>query len=141
MTPTIDRMNFRSGLERTVASQIISAGLPLRYEDEKIRYLKPAKTALYNPDFWLAKKDGTPMVIEAKGRFLTADRQKHLLIRDQYPDLDLRLVFQNAHAKISKASKTTYAIWCDHKGFKWADKSRIPKEWLEECITSKPRVH
>lgn len=130
---TIDRLNFRSGLERTVASQIVSVGLPLLYEVEKISYIKPEKQAKYNPDFVFVKKDGSKMYIEAKGRFLTQDRSKHLLIKKQHPELDIRFVFQSAHTRISKTSKVTYAMWCDMKGFLWADKSQIPKEWLDEC--------
>lgn len=108
------------------------AGRDFGYESEKIDYLKPAKKAKYNPDFVLRKRDGSPMYLETKGRFLTADRQKHILIRDQHPELDIRFVFQNAGQKISKTSNTTYAKWCEDKGFKFSDKGVIPKEWLEE---------
>lgn len=110
------------------------AGCEFGYECEKIDYLKPAKNSKYCPDFVLTKKDGTKLYIETKGRFLTEDRQKWLLIRDQHPDLDMRLVFQNANTKIGKTSSTTYAKWADTKGFKWSDKGRIPPEWLAECI-------
>jgi hypothetical protein len=57
------------------------------------------------------------------------DRKKHLLIREQYPNLDIRFVFTNSKAKINKGSKTTYADWCDKNSFKYADKL-IPKEWF-----------
>lgn len=72
------------------------------------------------------------MYIETKGRFDTKDRQKWVLLKDQRPDLDIRLVFQRANTKISKTSNTTYAKWAESKGFKWADHGIIPKEWLEE---------
>ncbi len=36
---------------------------------------------------------------------MTADRQKHLLVRDQHPELDIRFVFSRSAAKINKASK------------------------------------
>ena len=129
---TTDGNRYRSGLEREVARQLRRMGRPFGYETDKIPYIKPAKTAKYNPDFILTKKDGTKLYIEAKGRFLTADRQKHLLIRDQHPDLDIRLLFQNAKNRIGPTSNTTYAMWCEKKGIKYADKSQIPKEWLEE---------
>ena len=117
-----------------MARQLKLAGRDFGYETVKIDYLKPAKTAKYNPDFVLIKKDGSPMYIESKGRFLTQDRQKHLLLRDQHPDLDIRFVFQRADTKISKTSKTTYAKWAADKGFRWSDKGRVPKEWLDECV-------
>ena len=103
--------------------------MPFGYETKKIKYRKPAKDATYTPDFILPNG----IIIEGKGRFLTADRQKHLLVRDQQPDLDIRFVFSRSAAKISKASKTTYANWCEKNGFQYADRS-IPKAWIEEAL-------
>lgn len=120
-------VHFRSGLERQVARQITLAGHQLRYETDKIKYLRPAKPATYTPDFVLPNG----IIVETKGRFLTADRQKHLLIKDQHPELDVRFVFSNSNTKISKGSATTYAMWCESKGFLYADKF-IPQEWFEE---------
>ena len=71
------------------------------------------------------------ITIETKGRFLPKDRRKHLLIKKQYPDMDLRFVFNNSKAKLSKKSKTTYADWCNKNGFQFADKL-IPDEWFNE---------
>lgn len=71
------------------------------------------------------------VIIEAKGLFEVADRQKHLLIKKQYPHLDIRFVFQNPHNKIYKGSSTTYAKWCDKYGFKWA-RRYIPAAWFKE---------
>ena len=125
------QIRFRSGLERQNARQLQLAGVPFRYEDEKIRYLKPAKNSTYTPDFIITTASGKEIIIETKGRFLTADRQKHLLIQNQHPDLDIRFVFSNSNTKISKGSKTTYAMWCESKGFLYADKF-VPQEWMEE---------
>ena len=63
--------------------------------------------------------------------FDSADRVKHLLVKEQYPDLDLRFVFQNAHAKLYKGAKGTNADWCDKHGIQWAHKL-IPDGWLTE---------
>lgn len=71
------------------------------------------------------------IIIEAKGLFETKDRQKHLLIKKQYPHLDIRFVFQNPKNTLYKGSKTTYADWCDKNGFKWATKL-IPATWFKE---------
>lgn len=71
------------------------------------------------------------IIIEAKGLFETKDRQKHLLIKKQYPHLDIRFVFQNPKNTLYKGSKTTYADWCDKYGFKWATKL-IPATWFKE---------
>ena len=51
------------------------------------------------------------------------------LVKEQHPKVDIRFVFSNSKNKISKISKTTYAMWCKKYGFKYADK-HIPKEWL-----------
>lgn len=118
---------YRSGLEEVIASQLREAGITVEYETEKIRYVKPARNATYTPDFKLPNG----IIVETKGRFVTADRQKHVLIKQQFPELDIRFVFSNSRAKINKDSPTTYGMWCEKYGFKYADK-RIPEEWLKE---------
>ena len=121
------RLGFRSGLEEQIARQLEEAGIDARYESEKIVYLKPARNAKYTPD-WILPNG---IIIESKGRFVVDDRQKHLLIKEQYPELDIRFVFSNSRNRISKNSKTTYAAWCEKYGFLYSDKL-IPQEWLEE---------
>lgn len=118
---------FRSGLEERIAQELLEAGVGFTYEDRVIEYLKPAKVARYTPDFVL--ENG--IIVETKGRFLTADRQKHLLIKKQHPELDIRFVFSRSKERISKQSKTTYADWCTKHGFIFAD-ANIPEEWLQE---------
>lgn len=120
---------FRSGLEAKVAYQLKRAGLAVTYEDpgSVIRYSKPERKARYTPDFILPNG----VIVETKGRFLTDDRQKHLLIKAQHPDKDIRFVFYNSKARISKTSATTYAAWCEKHGFLYHDKT-IPKAWIEE---------
>lgn len=71
------------------------------------------------------------IIIEAKGIFNTADRQKHLLIKQQYPHLDIRFVFSSPTHKIYKGSKSTYADWCEQHGFLYAAKL-IPAAWFRE---------
>ena len=130
------KYGFRSGLEERISEELEGTGCSFTYEKEVIEYVKPQRRSKYTPDFIIHKRpDGTdkerPLVIESKGRFLTADRQKHLLIKDQQPDTDIRFVFSNSRQKISKQSMTTYAMWCERYGFKYADKA-IPEEWLAE---------
>ncbi len=119
---------FRSGLEEQVAQQLKDAGLSYDYEAVKLRYIKPAREAKYTPDFILPNG----IIVETKGRFVVEDRQKHLILKDQYPNLDVRFVFSNSNTKISKGSKTTYAAWCQKYGFTYADKL-VPKSWMEEA--------
>ena len=125
---------FRSGLEERIAQELLEAGVAFEYEDQVIEYLRPAKIARYTPDFIIAPESsatGKELVIESKGRFLTADRQKHLLVKKQHPEKDIRFVFSRSKERISKKSKTTYADWCEKHGFLYADAS-IPKSWLKE---------
>ena len=118
---------FRSGLEEQVAQQLLTAGVAFEYESLKVHYLKPARNAKYSPDFILPNG----IVVETKGRFVVEDRQKHLILRDQHKELDIRFVFSNSRTKISKGSKTSYADWCVKYGFTYADKL-IPQGWLKE---------
>lgn len=97
------------------------------YENYYLKYTIPAKEHKYTPDFIL--QNG--IIVEAKGIFDTADRQKHLHIKEQYPHLDIRFVFQNANNKLYKGAKSTYADWCNKHGFKYAQKV-IPNGWFKE---------
>lgn len=119
---------FRSGLEDRIAAELSASGVEFRYEDFQVPYVKPARESKYTPDFLLLHNG---IVIETKGRFITADRQKHLLIQKQHPKLDLRFVFSNPNTRISKQSKTTYAMWCQKNGFQYA-KGSVPQAWLDE---------
>jgi hypothetical protein len=123
-----DPRTYRSGLEENAARQIRAAGLPVYFEVYKIPFEEPAKQRTYTPDLTLPNG----IILETKGLFQTADRQKHLYVRGQHPDLDIRFVFSNANARIAKQSKTTYAMWAAKNGFKWAHKE-IPVEWLGEA--------
>jgi LytS/YehU family sensor histidine kinase len=124
-------LGFRSGLEAKVAEQIAAALGPSAVEYESkahiIEYTKPERKAKYTPDFPLPNG----IIVETKGRFVTADRQKHLLIKEQHPQKDIRFVFTNPNARISKTSATTYAMWCEKHGFKYA-KATIPPAWFKE---------
>jgi|TARA_R110000796_G_scaffold10135_2_gene33954 hypothetical protein len=119
------KYGYRSGLEDRISKQLKSLSVPVKYEEMKIKYaINEVRT--YTPDFELPNG----IIIESKGRFVVADRKKHLLIKKQHPDLDIRFVFSNSRAKINKGSKTTYGMWCDKHGFLYADKL-IPEEWIK----------
>lgn len=121
------RQGFRSGLERQVAVQLEGLGIGYLYEGFPIPFLQPAKPRRYTPDTVLPNG----IIIETKGQFPTADRQKHLMVAAGHPELDIRFVFSRSGTRISKQSKTTYAAWCQFNGFMYADKY-IPEAWLRE---------
>ena len=126
------RLTFRSGLEERVAEQIESHGLKVQYETDKIGYTVPARDTRYTPDFKLPKPGGF-FYVETKGIWAVGDRAKHLLIKQQHPEIDVRFVFSNARSKLYKGSPTTYGMYCDKHGFQYAQKL-IPDEWLKEAL-------
>jgi Phage endonuclease I len=119
---------YRSGLEVKVAKQLEDAGVPFQYEKLKVHYTVPERQAYYLADYVL----DNGIIVETKGKFEVGDRQKHLLIKKQHPELDIRFVFSNSNAPIYKGSPTSYAQWCKSHGFLYADKT-IPEEWIKEA--------
>jgi hypothetical protein len=126
--PTSRSDGYKSGLEAKIAKQIVEVtGKPALYETQTIEYIKPERTHRYRPDFTLPNG----IIIEGKGIFEAEDREKHLLVKSQRPDLDIRFVFSRSEAPIYPKSKTTLSAWCLKFGFKFADKL-IPISWFKE---------
>lgn len=125
MAPRKKRIILRSGFEEKIVQQLLDLKADFKYESIKIKYQK--KPSTYTPDIILSNG----IIIEVKGYFDAEDRAKHLLIKEQHPNLDIRFVFQNSRKKIHKASETTYGDWAASKGFLFADKE-IPYEWIVE---------
>lgn len=117
---------YRSGLEDRISDQLKGLSVSFKYEEFKIKY-EVHEVRTYTPDFELPNG----IIIESKGRFVAADRKKHLLVKKQHPELDIRFVFSNSRNKITKGSKTSYADWCNKNGFIYADKL-IPEEWVKQ---------
>lgn len=123
---------FRNKLERSVGDQLTAAGIEYDYEGEWITYDVPARKAKYLRDF---QPRGTNIIIETKGWFGrngAKERQKLVLLKEQHPELDFRIVFSDANKRIYKTSPTTYAKWADDHGFTWSTKGIIPAGWIEE---------
>ena len=118
------RKGFRSEFERGIALWLIKNNISYEYETMYLEYQPKIKR--YTPDFYLSKQD---IFVEAKGFWDLADRQKHLLVKEQNKKFDIRLLFVNSKNKLNKSSKTTYGEWCDKHGILWAEKT-IPKKWL-----------
>tara|TARA_R100000426_G_scaffold56833_1_gene40558 strand:+ start:1291 stop:1719 length:429 start_codon:yes stop_codon:yes gene_type:complete len=119
-----NRAKYRSGLEKSVAAFLRERKKQVKYEAIKIEW-EDLRYRLYTPDFVL--ENG--IIIETKGFFDSEDRYKHLEIKKQHPELDIRFIFSNVNSKLYKGSKTTYADWCDKKGFLYAHRV-IPMKWL-----------
>lgn len=108
--------------------------MPVRFETFRLPYVVPEKRHFYTPDFLLPNM----ILVEAKGIFDSTDRAKHLFVKAQFPELDIRFVFTRSAAPINPGSKTTLADWCLKYGYKFADK-QIPPEWFNEPPKEDPR--
>ncbi len=120
------KAGYRSGFEDDVAKELRSKGIKFTYEEEKIKWVD-LKIRTYTPDFVLPNG----IIIETKGRFVANDRRKHKEISKQFPELDIRFVFQNSRAKLYKGARSSYGDWCKKYGFQYAEKT-IPDDWLKE---------
>ncbi len=120
------KYGYRSGLEHQLSLYLDEHKVKYDYENIKIEWEDLAYRT-YTPDFILYNG----IIIETKGRFLAADRRKHVAIKKQHPKLDIRFVFTNSRAKLSKGAKSSYADWCIKHGFRYYDRI-IPEDWLKE---------
>lgn len=123
---TAGTSKHRSKFETRVCDSVNDRGLRAAYEAIKFVYQPPPRT--YTAD-WLLLDNG--VVVETKGFFPAEDRSKMLLIKQQFPELDIRIVFMDATKLITKKSKTTYGAWATQHGFPWAQ-GDIPTEWFNE---------
>ncbi len=114
---------FRSDLEGQVADQLDKQCVKYRFEPHWIRYQIEKK---YKPDFLLPNG----ILIEVKGWFKFDDQRKHKLIKSQYPELDIRFVFQKINNKV-QGGRFTNKEWCEKYDFKFAE-SIVPNSWIHE---------
>ena len=114
---------YKSGLEEQVAKLLDGLGVSYEYESCKVPYTIQHH---YHPDFILPNH----VHLEAKGYWSAPDRRKIAAVKKDNPELDLRMVFQAPYNKISKGSKTTYAIWCEKHDIPWTSFKDIPLDWL-----------
>ena len=144
MSPHRERRNaikhgYRSGLEHKLSIYLKENKFKFSYESIKIEWEDLAYRT-YTPDFVL----DNGLIIETKGRFLASDRRKHLAIQKQHPKLDIRFVFSNSKTKIGKKSKTTYAKWCELKGFKYhcvySTGKLLPDDWVKEVLNQQKKL-
>ena len=92
--------SYKSKFEATVA-KVLPKGT--EYEPMTIDFVQPMKKRKYKPDFVLPNG----LIIETKGKWTQEDRQKHVWLREQRPDLRICLLFMSAFNRIRKGSKTT----------------------------------
>ena len=126
------KAKYRSGLEKQTALVLSDCQKQVRYELLKIEW-EDLRYRTYTPDFQL----DNGIFIETKGIFDSEDRRKHIEVRRQHPELDIRFVFSNAKAKLYKGAKSRYCDWCEKNDFLYSHRL-IPQEWLTmqgKCVT------
>ena len=120
---------FRSKAEEDICNILKEKNIPYQYENSKVHYEWYEKKK-YIPDFFLLNNG---IILEVKGRFKIEDRKKHLFIRKQKPELDIRFIFDNPKAKLYKGGKMTNGSWCDKYKFKYSSlREGVPEEWINE---------
>jgi len=133
------RREFRSGFEKTIRKQLDEQKVKYKYEPCKIKWKRRVSSGecgrcghskvyqlcSYTPDFVL----GNGIWIEAKGKLDSRNRTKLKAIREQHPEIDLRLVFQRDNIIKGTKNKTRYSEWASKLGFRFAIGS-VPSAWL-----------
>lgn len=128
------KTKYKSKLEESVAKQL---GNNASYEPHWHEYTIPESVHRYTPDFLVSRSDYVEFYIECKGGGpmygLTPEtKQKMLLMKEQYPTMDIRFVFENAKLKTGNGrgkKKVTYGEWAEINGFPWSEKV-VPESWL-----------
>ena len=114
---------FKSRFEEWISYQLEQAGIAYEYELETYTY---TQTRRYTPDFFIPNG----VIIEAKGKFTSDDRRKHLAIKQHYPELDIRFVFQRNNW-LRKGSKTKYSDWAKKHDYEFSI-GEVPRKWLRK---------
>ena len=79
---------YRSGLEVSIAGLLTALKVDFEYENTKVPY---TIEHVYCPDFYIP---ATGIYIEAKGFWRPEDRRKIKTIKQQHPEIDIRMAFQ-----------------------------------------------
>jgi len=133
--PKIGRKTCRSNFEfqtwKALTHQL-PKGATLEYESEKLPYVIEST---YTPDFIITKRDGTKIYIEAKGLgrmggFDDDARRKMSIIKETYPHLDIRIIFQK-DGPLRKGMKMRASDWAQKYNYQCAF-AEVPKEWFDE---------
>ena len=105
----------RSKLELKFEDILLENKVEYDYEITVIPYTVPESKHKYTVDWTLL--NGT--LVETKGYLSDhQERNKYVLLKQQYPDLDLRFVFDNPN-KLCGGTKYSHAKWADKHGFVW----------------------
>lgn len=121
-------MKVRSKFEKTVLDDLNSRKKKFKYESMEIAYTLHKN---YIPDLVLPNG----IVVELKGKFPKDQRDKMLAVKEQYPDLDIRMVFMSLKARLPDAKKRKDGTYmsCEEWAikYKWVYAEKcIPESWF-----------
>ena len=120
----------RSKLELTFEDILKEGKAEYDYEVTKINYIVPESKHVYTVDWTLPKN----ILLETKGYLSDSqERNKYILIKQQFPDIDLRFIFAN-NKKLCGGMKTTHEAWAIKNGFKYCSIKDLDviQSWIEE---------
>lgn len=109
-------------------------GSKITYEEDKLKYVIES---LYSPDIKVTLPSGKEFYIEVKGNgraWSPEVRRKMLRVREQNPDVDIRLVFYRDGvfgATRKDGSRQRQSEWAEKNGFQYSIEF-IPEEWFQE---------
>jgi hypothetical protein len=116
-------LGYASAFELEVAARIASWGVDVEREARIFQYLdESGQFRRWTPDF------ATPggIIIEAKGRVMLGAQRAIPQVLRQYPDLDVRFVFQRPHQHGDvEGSNMTPAEWADSLDARWTTLNRL----------------
>ena len=140
-----DGVIYQSKFEATVAEYLDRHACKFQYETLHLDYwveiprgycakctaTRPRVNRVYTPDFILSNG----IILETKGRFTSEERKKHAALKEQHPELDIRMVFLYDNF-MNKSKKTRYSQWCNQKKIPYTVGADIPKEWMRGKVKS-----
>ena len=123
----------RSKLELKFEEILLENKAEYDYEVTVIPYTVPESQHKYTVDWTLLNGP----FIETKGYLSDhQERNKYVLLKQQYPDLDLRFVFDNPN-KLCGGTKMTHAKWAEKYGFKYCSIKDVDQiqQWIKDGKT------
>lgn len=117
---------MRSGFERDVSKLLKKHKIAFKYEPFDLEFSVVHK---YKPDF-VSVINGHAIVIETKGRFTGADRNKLKRVKAAHPNMDIRLWFmQDQWTTKRKTQKNS--DWARKHGFPCHVGLKFPTKWFK----------
>lgn len=126
-------MSYRNKFEKDTAKDLEKHNIEFGYEKTKIPYTVSGN---YLVDFEITTKSGKKIYIETKGNGRSFDghtKRKMIAVKQQHPELDIRIVFYNDGKCGPKRKDGTYmrqSEWAKRYGFEYSIRT-IPESWYE----------